>query len=129
MSFQKDVIKLLRGIRISNIFSFRSHKTLKPRSKHILKIYFLFNSKLNGRKLGFNTPLRRNNDLASFTLEKIFCNNKTFWWFWVFLICLGCRNIWKMFKMKLLNAFQLAALLADFSNATASYTITQFFSI
>jgi len=50
-----DVIKLLRGKRISNIFSFRGHRTLKLRPKFILKIYFLFNSKLNGRKVGFNT--------------------------------------------------------------------------
>jgi len=33
---------------------------LKLRSKFILKIYFFFlNSKLNGRKLGFNAPLSR----------------------------------------------------------------------
>jgi len=33
------------------------HRILKPKSKFILKIYFLFNSKLNGEKLGFNTSL------------------------------------------------------------------------
>jgi len=42
-----------RGKRISNIFSFQGHTTLKPRSKFIFKN----NSKLNGRKLGFNIPL------------------------------------------------------------------------
>jgi len=52
-----DAIKLLRGKTILNIFSFQSHRTLKPRSKFILKILFLFNSKLNGRKLRFNTLL------------------------------------------------------------------------
>jgi len=58
MRFSKnDVIKLLRSKIILNIFSFRGHRTLKPKSKLILKIYFLFNSKLNGRKLRFNTPL------------------------------------------------------------------------
>jgi len=31
---------------------------MKPRSKFILKIYFFLNSKLIGRKLGFNTPLK-----------------------------------------------------------------------
>jgi len=51
---KNDVIKLLSGEIILNIFSFRGHRTFKPRSKFILKIYVLFNSKLNGRKLGFN---------------------------------------------------------------------------
>jgi len=37
------------------MFSFRGHITLKSRSKLILKNLFLFNSKLNGRKLGLNT--------------------------------------------------------------------------
>jgi len=35
------------GKRISNIFRFQGHRTLKPRSKFILK----------NRKLGFNTSL------------------------------------------------------------------------
>jgi len=51
------VIKLLRGKGISNIFRLLGHRTLKPRLQFILKIYFLFNSKLNGQKLGFITPL------------------------------------------------------------------------
>jgi len=51
-----DVIKLLKGIRISNIFSFQGHRTLNPRSKFILKNLIL-NSKLNSGKLWFNTPL------------------------------------------------------------------------
>jgi len=46
------MIKLLRGKRVSNIFSVRDHR------KFILKNLIFFNSKLNGRKLGFNTPLR-----------------------------------------------------------------------
>jgi len=50
-------MKLQRGKIILNIFGFRGQRTLKPRSKFILKIYFLFNSKLNGQKFGFNTPL------------------------------------------------------------------------
>jgi len=53
-----DVIKLLREKIILNIFSFRSHKTLNPRSKLISKIYILFNLKLNSRKLGFYTPFK-----------------------------------------------------------------------
>jgi len=52
-----DVIKLLREKIISNIFSVRGHRTLKPRSKVISKNLIFFNSKLNGRKLEFNTPL------------------------------------------------------------------------
>jgi len=32
---EDDVIKMLRGQIISNIFSFRGHITLKPRSKFI----------------------------------------------------------------------------------------------
>jgi len=51
------VIKLLREKIISNIFSFRGHITWKHRSKFVLKNLFLFNSKLKGRKLGFNAPL------------------------------------------------------------------------
>jgi len=35
-----DVIKLLRGKRISNIFCFRGHITLKPRLKFISKKLF-----------------------------------------------------------------------------------------
>jgi len=37
LSFRDDVIKLLRKKIISDIFSFRGHKTLKHRSKFILK--------------------------------------------------------------------------------------------
>jgi len=37
---------------------FRDHRTLKPRSKFILKNLFLFDSKLNGQKLDFNIPLK-----------------------------------------------------------------------
>jgi len=48
-----------------SIFSFRSHRTLKPRSKFILKIFFVQFKTINGRKLWFNTPLR-----ASFFLLK-----------------------------------------------------------
>jgi len=48
---------LLRGKIISNIFSFRDHRTLKPSSKFILKNLFFVQFKTNGRKLGFNTPL------------------------------------------------------------------------
>jgi len=48
---------LLRRKIILNIFSFRVHRTLKSISKFISKIYFLFNLKLNGQKLEFNTPL------------------------------------------------------------------------
>jgi len=44
---------IAKGKKISNIFSFRGH-----RLKFILKILIFFHSKLNGRKLGFNTPLR-----------------------------------------------------------------------
>jgi len=52
------VIKLLKGKIISNIFSFQGHRTLKPIDQNLFKKnYFLFNLKLNGRKLGFNTPL------------------------------------------------------------------------
>jgi len=44
------------GKRISYIFSIRGHKSLKPRSNfNFKKSTFLFNSKLNGRKFGFNT--------------------------------------------------------------------------
>jgi len=57
LSSPDDVIKLLRGKIILNIFSVQGNITLKPRSKFILKNYFFFNSKLNGRKLEFNTPL------------------------------------------------------------------------
>jgi len=40
------------------MFSFRGHKTLKPRSKFISKNLFkLFNSELNGQKLEFNNLL------------------------------------------------------------------------
>jgi len=49
---------MLKGKRILNIFTFRGHRTLKSRSKFIFKNLFLFNSKLNGRKLGFITPLK-----------------------------------------------------------------------
>jgi len=35
---------------------------VKPRSKFIFKKPFFFNLKLNGWKLGFNTPLKINND-------------------------------------------------------------------
>jgi len=45
---------VLRGKRILNIFRFQGPRTLKPRSKFI----FCSISKLNGRKLGFNIPLR-----------------------------------------------------------------------
>jgi len=48
---------LLRGKIILNIFSFQGHRTVKPRSKFVSKIYFLFNSKPNSQKLEFNTPL------------------------------------------------------------------------
>jgi len=48
---------LLRGKIILNIFSFRGHSTLKPRSKLISKNLFLFISKINDQKLEFNTPL------------------------------------------------------------------------
>jgi len=51
--FKDDVIKLLREKIISNIFIFRDHRILKPKSKFILKNIIFFNSKLNGRKLGF----------------------------------------------------------------------------
>jgi len=58
LAFSKDdVIKLLRGIRSSNICSFQGLRTLKPRLKFILKnlcTYLFFNSKLNSQKLGFN---------------------------------------------------------------------------
>jgi len=47
------------GKRISNILSFRGHKTLNPRSKFISKNLIFFQFKTNGRKLGFNTPLRK----------------------------------------------------------------------
>jgi len=42
-----DVIKLLRGKTISIIFSVWDHRTLKPRSKFILKnqIFFQFKTK------------------------------------------------------------------------------------
>jgi len=39
------------------MFSFRGHRTLKPRSKFILRNLIFYQFKLNGRKLGFNTPL------------------------------------------------------------------------
>jgi len=52
-----NIIKLLTGKIILNIFSFRSHRSLKPRSIFILKNLFFVNSKLNGRKLELNTPL------------------------------------------------------------------------
>jgi len=41
---------------ISNIFSFRGYRTLKPRLKFILKNLIFFN--LKDRKLEFNTPLK-----------------------------------------------------------------------
>jgi len=62
---KNDVIKLLSGKRILNIFNFRSHKTLKPRSKFILKNLF-FVQKLNNRKLGFNTPLTIMHQIINF---------------------------------------------------------------
>jgi len=43
------------GKIISNIIRFRVHRTLKLGSNFILKNLIFFNSKLNGRKLGFNT--------------------------------------------------------------------------
>jgi len=43
---------------------------LKPRSKFILKNLFFFNSKLNGRKLGFNTPLRTTAGKFKFKTKK-----------------------------------------------------------
>jgi len=50
-----DVIKLLKERIISNIFRFQGHRTMKPRSKFILKnLFFFFNLKLNGSNLGFN---------------------------------------------------------------------------
>jgi len=53
-----DVINLLRGKIILNIFSFQGLRTLKPISKiHLKKSYFFAQFK-NGQKLGFNTPLR-----------------------------------------------------------------------
>jgi len=54
-----DVINLLKGKRISNIFRFRDHRFLKLRSKFVFKNLCFFNSKLNGLKLGFNIPLRK----------------------------------------------------------------------
>jgi len=45
-----NVIKLLSGKIISNIFSVRGYRTLKPRSKFISK---------NLRKLGFNIPVKK----------------------------------------------------------------------
>jgi len=52
-----NIIKLLRIKSILNIFSFQGHRTMKVISKFLKKNYFLFNSKLNGQKLGFITPL------------------------------------------------------------------------
>jgi len=46
------VTNQLRRKTISNIFSVRGHRTLKPRSKLISTNLIFFNSKLNGRKLG-----------------------------------------------------------------------------
>jgi len=43
---------------ISNIFSFRGHRTLKPISKFILSL-FLVQFKTKWSKLGFNTSFRR----------------------------------------------------------------------
>jgi len=49
MRFTKnDVITLLSGKRISNIFSYLDQNSIQ-------KIYFLFNLKLNGKKVEFNT--------------------------------------------------------------------------
>jgi len=41
--FKDDVIKLLMGKRISNIFSFRSRRTLKPSSNVISKKFSIQN--------------------------------------------------------------------------------------
>jgi len=40
---------------------------MKPRSKFISEIYFLFNTKLNGQKLGCNIPLRSASLNSEFT--------------------------------------------------------------
>jgi len=50
-------LSLLRGKIILNIFSFRGHRILKPRSEFSLKNLIFLNSKLSGRKLRFNSPL------------------------------------------------------------------------
>jgi len=50
-SYKDDVIKLLREKIISNIFSFRGHKTLKLRSKFILKNLIFFQFKIKRLKI------------------------------------------------------------------------------
>jgi len=51
LSSRDDVIKLLRGKIISNIFSFRGHRTLKPRSKFSLKNLIFSQFKTNWSKI------------------------------------------------------------------------------
>jgi len=48
---KNDVIKLLKEKIISNIFSFRCHRTLKLRSKFILKNLFFIQFKTNWSKI------------------------------------------------------------------------------
>jgi len=46
-----NVIKLLREKRISNIFRFQGHRTLKPRSKFIIKNLFFYQFKSQWSKI------------------------------------------------------------------------------
>jgi len=55
---KNDVIKLLRGKRISNILIFRSHRTPKLRSKFILKNLFFVQFKTKWSKIRVITPLK-----------------------------------------------------------------------
>jgi len=59
----------MTSFSVSNIFSVRGHRTLKPRSKFISRTLIFFNSKLNGRKLGLNTSL-------SYYIYKLACNER-----------------------------------------------------
>jgi len=58
MFSKNDVINLLRGKRILNIFSFQGHRTLKPRSKFNSKNLFFVQFKTKWSIIGFNTPFR-----------------------------------------------------------------------
>jgi len=55
---------------------------LKPSSKVILKIYFLFNSKLNGRKLKVKTKTSKNGHKTKTVLRTISLQATDFWKNW-----------------------------------------------
>jgi len=61
------------------MFGVRGHRTLKPRSEFISKNLIFFNSKLNGRKLGFNTPLKVKYSYNYLTKANYEMGPKRFW--------------------------------------------------